>query len=101
MLVLLGVLGAIAVLASGRGGSMGDVSPDRAPAELLPEGDVSRDDIDRLRFSLAFRGYRMDEVDETVERLAEQIAARDARIARLEAPAHDDGAAGDATAGEA
>ena len=85
VLVLLGVLAAVAVLAAGRGGSMADAPHDRAPGAALPEGDVSREDIEHLRFSLAFRGYRMDEVDATLDRLADQLAERDARIAELEA----------------
>jgi DivIVA domain-containing protein len=84
VLVLLGVLGAVAVLAAGRGGAMAEASPDRAPGATLPEGEVSREDVDRLSFSLAFRGYRMDEVDATLDRLADQLAERDARIAELE-----------------
>lgn len=84
VLVLLGVLGAVAVLAAGRGGAMADAPHDRAPGPVLPEGTVSREDVDRVSFSLAFRGYRMDEVDATLERLADQLAQRDARIAELE-----------------
>jgi DivIVA domain-containing protein len=84
VLVLLGVLGAVAVVAAGRGGSMADAPRDRAPGPVLPEGEVSAGDVDRVTFSLAFRGYRMDEVDQTLERLGAQLAERDARIAELE-----------------
>jgi DivIVA domain-containing protein len=84
VLVLLGVLGAVAVLAAGRGGAMADASRDRAPGAALPEGEVTPDDVEHLRFSLAFRGYRMDEVDETLDRLGAQLAQRDARITELE-----------------
>lgn len=103
MLVLLGVLGAIAVFAAGKGGSLADAPPDRAPAELLPDGEVSRADVARLRFSLAFRGYRMDEVDETIDRLAAEIGDRDERIARLEGREQVDDQAGarDSARGEA
>ena len=55
------------------------------PGAALPEGDVSRDDIEHLHFSLAFRGYRMDGVDATLDRLADELADRDARIVELEA----------------
>jgi DivIVA domain-containing protein len=84
VLVLLGVLAAVAVLAAGRGGSMADAPRDRAPGAALPDSAVSADDIDHLRFSLAFRGYRMDEVDATLDRLAAELAERNARIAELE-----------------
>jgi DivIVA domain-containing protein len=84
MLVLLAVLGGIAVVAAGHGDSLEQEPPDRAPYGALGDGDVGSEDVDRLRFSLAFRGYRMDEVDEVLDRLVDQLAARDARIAELE-----------------
>lgn len=84
VLVLLAVLGGIAVVAAGRGDSLEQEAPDRAPYGALADGDIERDDVDRLRFSLAFRGYRMDEVDNVLDRLAGELVARDARIAELE-----------------
>ena len=93
VLVLLAVLAAIAVVATGRGGSMATAPPDRAPGGELPEGDVDRVMVDRLRFSLAFRGYRMDEVDAVLDRLGAEIEERDRRIAELqgEVPPADPG----------
>jgi DivIVA domain-containing protein len=84
VLVLLAVLGGIAVVASGRGTRLEPEAPDRAPYGALEDGDIERADVDRLRFSLAFRGYRMDEVDAVLDRLATELADRDARIAELE-----------------
>ncbi len=57
------------------------------PPVLLPAAPVPGD-VDRLRFSLGLRGYRMDQVDEVLDRLRDELAARDARIAELEAAAH-------------
>ena len=37
-----------------------------------------------LRFSVGLRGYRMDEVDDVLDRLAYDLEARDARISVLE-----------------
>ena len=57
-----------------------------------PTARSSGDDVDQVRFGVAFRGYRMDEVDEVLDRLAERDRAdRDARIDELEqrAPAAD------------
>lgn len=53
------------------------------PPVLLPGSPVPAD-VDRLRFSLGLRGYRMDQVDEVLDRLRDEIAAKDARIAALE-----------------
>ena len=62
-----------------------DADADEPPFPL-PDGTVTPEAVDRARFPLAFRGYRMAEVDEVLERVAEALAARDAEIARLTAP---------------
>jgi DivIVA domain-containing protein len=65
-------LGGVAVVASGRGQPLGPAYDD-APDSLVPsDGPVTADDLRRIRFPLAFRGYRMAEVDALLERLAEE-----------------------------
>jgi len=86
LLAVLAVLGAVALVAAGRGTAMPDVDPDRAPLGVLPPDDVGPTEVERLRFSLAFRGYRMDEVDDVLDRLTAELADRDARIAELQKP---------------
>lgn len=61
-----------------------DALPDRADPRL-PEGEVAPADVDHIAFSLALRGYRMDEVDEALDRLREALARRDAELAQLRA----------------
>ena len=90
LLVLLGVIAAIAVVAGGRGGSLADAPPDRSPRGVLPSGPVDRTAVDGLRFSLAFRGYRMTEVDWLLDQLAQTLDERDAEIAALRARAGTD-----------
>lgn len=82
--VLLGaaVLFAVAVTALGRGGFL-DFDPLPAGGWLLPDGDVSAEDIERLRFVIAPRGYRMDQVDSVLDRLQHELSRRDDRIAVL------------------
>ena len=70
LLVLL--MGAIAVVAAGRGQPMSEAYDDR-PDPVLPVGDIGGDDLRRTRFSLAVRGYRMSEVDALLDRLARQL----------------------------
>ena len=70
LLVLL--MGAVAVVAAGRGQPMSEVYDDR-PDPVLPVGEIGGDDLRRARFSLAFRGYRMSEVDALLDRLARQL----------------------------
>jgi DivIVA domain-containing protein len=68
-------LGAIAVVAAGRGTPMSPAYGD-APDSLVPaDGPVTADDLRRIRFPLALRGYRMAEVDALIERLAEELEA--------------------------
>ncbi|NYE95069.1 DivIVA domain-containing protein [Psychromicrobium silvestre] len=54
------------------------------PPVLLPE-QATAEDVDRVRFSLGLRGYRMDQVDQVLDRLSYELDARDERIAALEA----------------
>ena len=66
------VLGGVAVVAAGRGAPMAEAWDDRPDAEVPAEGPLGADDLRRVRFSLAFRGYRMDEVDALLDRLARE-----------------------------
>jgi DivIVA domain-containing protein len=75
------VIAVVAVVSTGRGDALPDAPPDRSPWGRLPTGAVARDDIDELHFSLAFRGYRMDEVDEVLDRLATELSDRDEQLA--------------------
>lgn len=75
-LAVLGVLllGGIAVVASGRGTPLAPAYDDRPDALVPAAGPLRPDDLRRVRFSLALRGYRMDEVDALLARLADQLA---------------------------
>lgn len=83
LLAALAVVVGIAIVAAGHGDALADAPPDRDGA-LLPPRPMTGEDVDRLRFSLGFRGYRMDEVDDVLDRLAAELADRDRRIADLE-----------------
>jgi DivIVA domain-containing protein len=65
-------LGGIAVVASGRGTPMAPAYDDASDALVPAAGPISADDLRRIRFPLAFRGYRMAEVDALLQRLAEE-----------------------------
>ena len=54
------------------------------PPVLLP-ADADPSDVDRLRFAVGLRGYRMDQVDQVLDDLRDQISAKDRRIAELTA----------------
>jgi DivIVA domain-containing protein len=54
------------------------------PPVLLP-AEAKPADVDRVRFALGLRGYRMDQVDQVLDDLRDQLAAKDAEIAGLRA----------------
>ncbi|MHC6593316.1 DivIVA domain-containing protein [Arthrobacter sp. C152] len=56
--------------------------PANLPPVLLPE-HAGPEDVNRVRFSLGLRGYRMDQVDQVLDELRDQLAARDAVVAQL------------------
>ncbi|HEX6246847.1 MAG TPA: DivIVA domain-containing protein [Nocardioidaceae bacterium] len=85
LIVLL--MGAVAVVAAGVGGSMGQVYDDRPDARVQAEGPLTAEDLRRVRFTTAFRGYRMSEVDTLLARLAAELEA-----ARVDRPAAESSA---------
>jgi DivIVA domain-containing protein len=91
LLVVLAVIGGIAVVATGRWGGLPDVEPERSPRGELPaDVELDRPAVDGLRFSLALRGYRMDEVDDVLDRLVDELDRRGERISELEARLADE-----------
>ncbi|HVU73121.1 MAG TPA: DivIVA domain-containing protein [Mycobacteriales bacterium] len=76
------VLAGLAAVIVGRAGTAPDPTVD-AGDDGLPDGTITADDLPRLRFGLAARGYRMAEVDAFVDRVADQLARRDALIRHL------------------
>ncbi|MFJ1706491.1 DivIVA domain-containing protein [Kitasatospora sp. NPDC088346] len=81
------VVGGAALVALGGGGSLPEAERDRLAVRFPQDRPLNRQDVDGLRLPMALRGYRMDEVDDVLDRLAAELAGRDARIAELEAAA--------------
>ncbi len=67
------VMGVIAVVATGRGGSMAEVYDDRPDSRVQADGPLTALDLRRVRFSTAFRGYRMSEVDALLDRISAEL----------------------------
>jgi DivIVA domain-containing protein len=76
-LICFAILAAVAVVASGWGGSMAEVFDDRPDSRVQADGPLSSDDVRDVRFTSSFRGYSMSEVDALLDRLAEEMAARE------------------------
>lgn len=78
------VIGLAAALAFGAASRMSVRAADpvsSAGGIPLADGEIGSDDLARVRFDTAFRGYRMDQVDAVLDRLQ-------ARLAELEADTH-------------
>lgn len=73
--VVVVVLGLAAVAGSGRFGAMPPPVRD-TPAPQLPTGDLGPDDLRRAQFAVTVRGYSMSQVDDLLDRLANQLAGR-------------------------
>ncbi|HET6877066.1 MAG TPA: DivIVA domain-containing protein [Jatrophihabitans sp.] len=56
---------------------------DEPPWELPAERALHAEDIDSLRLPVALRGYRFAETDLLLDRLADELRARDREIERL------------------
>ncbi len=100
LVVIVALLAAVGWLAIGGGGHMSEPVPDRPELALPSDGLLGREDVDRVRFSVGARGYRMDEVDDVLDRLAQEIEAREQRIAELEGRAPQSAASPESEAGE-
>jgi DivIVA domain-containing protein len=84
VVVIAVVVFGVAAVASGHGGTLGPARP--VAAAPLPEGPVDADALAAVQFPVVVRGYRMDAVDAVLDRLAAELAERDARIAELSSP---------------
>lgn len=75
LLVLIAVAAVLFVLGSmlfGRGEELPPL-PKGTTATVLPAETVTGADVDAVKFSLVFRGYKANEVDWVLDRLAREI----------------------------
>jgi DivIVA domain-containing protein len=79
VVVLVAVIGAIAVVAAGRGDSMAEVYDDRRDTTVPTGRPLTADDLRAVRFNTGVRGYRMDEVDALLARLEAEALDREDR----------------------
>jgi DivIVA domain-containing protein len=71
--LIVAVMGVVAVVASGRGGTMAETYDDRPDSRVQADGPLTAADLRSVRFTTAFRGYRMSEVDALLDRLAAEL----------------------------
>jgi len=85
-------MGGVAMFAAGRGAPMARVYDDRPDALVPSDTPIGPEHLRRVRFSIAFRGYRMSEVDALLDRLATE------RELEAEAAPPEEGVGDDASA---
>jgi len=84
VIVVTALLTGVVLLALGRGDGLAVLDLDDVDIEL-PEGRaMAASDVESVRLPMALRGYRMAAVDELLDRLAGELASRDAQIQELE-----------------
>ena len=76
-ILLVLAMGGVAMFAAGRGAPMSRVYDDRPDALVPTDRAIGAEDLRRVRFSIAFRGYRMSEVDALLDRLAREREQED------------------------
>jgi DivIVA domain-containing protein len=76
-IVVVVLIGAVAVVAAGQGGTMAETYDDRPDSRIQADGPVTARDLAQVRFSTAFRGYRMSEVDTLLDRLVAELELRE------------------------
>ena len=78
--VIGGIVFAIAVFVFGRGEQLASLPPRTSPTEL-PDRGITGQDVRSVRFAMAWRGYRMSDVDWALERMANELDAVRAQLA--------------------
>lgn len=81
--VVAAVVFLLASLIFGRGEELAPLPRDATPT-WLPNGPIVGDDVRAVRFAQVARGYRMAEVDWTLQRAAAELDVLRARVAELE-----------------
>lgn len=86
VLAVAAVVFAVAALVFGRGEELAPLPPGATPTRL-PAGEIAGEDVRELRFQQVLRGYRMEEVDWVLDRLADELdrigVERDGLLARV------------------
>jgi DivIVA domain-containing protein len=84
LLVVTVLLIGVVLLALGRGEGLATEELDDVVVDLPEDRPLVASDVESVRLPLALRGYRMAAVDEVLDRLAAELALRDAQIRDLQ-----------------
>jgi DivIVA domain-containing protein len=83
VVVVVLVLFAIAAVVAGRGELLSRPAPDTADPGLPADRALQAEDVAQLSFRVGLRGYRMDDVDRALSRLADAFAELERENAAL------------------
>lgn len=81
--VVVVLLGLVALAATGRFGAMRELADRDVFVQPLPERPLHAPDLETVRFGVTLRGYAMNQVDDLLDRLAGELARRDAELEQL------------------
>jgi hypothetical protein len=81
--LVIGILFVAAVYFLPRGEQVASTAPDSRTWAQLPRGHIQPDDVTAMRLPVALRGYRFAETDLLLDRLTDELRARDEEIERL------------------
>jgi hypothetical protein len=81
--LVIGILFVAAVYFLPRGEQLVTPTPDSRAWAQLPRGQIQPDDITAMRLPVALRGYRFAETDQLLDRLTDELRARDEEIEGL------------------
>ncbi|MFC6563064.1 DivIVA domain-containing protein, partial [Actinoplanes utahensis] len=84
-LVVATIVFGVTVLLSGGDSGLTPVEPDGRAVPLPSDRPLGEDDISRTKFDTVFRGYRMAQVDQALQRAAYDIGYKGELISVLEA----------------
>jgi DivIVA domain-containing protein len=84
-LVVAAIVFGVTVMMSGGDPGLTPVEPDGRAVPLPSDRPLGEDDIARTRFDTAFRGYRMAQVDQALQRAAYDIGYKGELVGVLEA----------------
>jgi len=84
-LVVAAIVFGVTVMVSGGDSGLTPVEPDGKSLPLPSDRPLGEEDVFRTRFDVAFRGYRMSQVDQALQRAAYDIGYKGELIGVLEA----------------
>jgi DivIVA domain-containing protein len=85
VLIVILLIGLTAAAVMGKiGGFMADATSSQSFGGV-PAGPLSTDDLAKLRFDQALRGYRMNQVDEVIDALSARLHELESEVASLSA----------------